>query len=114
MATVQALWAEAWARILEAFPDAEDRLRSLPHAVGELEASAARWCGRVVREETEIIEAEAKVAEWADAVLEALARQDHARSERLCSDCGAVDVSTVAPGLTGGRVCSKCLREAAA
>jgi hypothetical protein len=109
---IAALWGEAWARLAVERPnDLEERLASLPPAVLSLEASAARWSARVLKGEADAIEVEAKIAEWADAVLAALAAQDHARSERLCLDCGAGDVPTVAPGLTGSRVCARCLRE---
>jgi hypothetical protein len=116
MTTVHTMWAASWARILAEYPDAEARLAQLPRhgAVAQLEASAARWAARVARGEADAIELEAKLADWVDGVLGALASQDDARSRRLCIDCAADDVPTVAPGLTGGRVCARCLREAAA
>jgi hypothetical protein len=111
-AAVKAAWSAAWDRLRAECPDVEDRLASLPAAVHRLEASAGRWGARVLRGEADLLECEAKIADWADAVLGALAGLDQARSERLCIDCAADDVPTVAPGLTGGRVCARCLREA--
>jgi hypothetical protein len=96
------------------FPDAESRLAKLPHAgkVAKLEQSAARRGARVVRGEIAISDFVARLREWENAAADALTKQDHTRSERLCLDCGAADVPTVSPGLTGGRVCSRCSREA--
>lgn len=111
---VAGLWAAAWTLLCASFPDAESRLAQLPHAgkVAKLEASAARRGSRVVRGELALPEFVARLREWENAAADALTKQDHARSLRTCLDCGTGDVPTVAPGLTSGRVCRRCLREA--
>jgi hypothetical protein len=108
---VAELWAAAWERILGEHPDIEACLASLPPAVQRLEASAARWAARVVRGEADAIELEAKLQEFSDAVIAALASQDHARSQHLCGDCGTHDEQATLTGL-GNVVCRTCLREA--
>lgn len=111
---VASLWAEAWVSICASFPDAETRLAQLPHAgkVARLEASAARRGARVVRGDLALAEFVASLREWKNAAADALAAQDHGRSLHTCLDCGAAGVPTFALSLTGGRVCSTCLREA--
>jgi len=112
---VAGAWAATWSRLAAAHGDLEGRLASLPRAgvVARLEASAGRQAGRAVRGgEAELEEFKARLARWEAAVANALAELDHARSLALCSDCGAAGVPTVAPGLTGGRVCQRCLRTA--
>jgi hypothetical protein len=111
--TIAALWAAAWTLLCASFPDAEGRLTQLPHAgkVARLEASAARRGARVMRGELALSEFASRLREWSTAAADALTKQDHALSLRTCLDCGAADVPTVRPGLTGGRACSRCLRE---
>jgi hypothetical protein len=79
--------------------------------VARAQAAAGREAGRIQRGAGDLGELERRLQTWEAEVLKALAAQDHARSERLCLDCGTGDVPTVAPGLTSGRVCSTCLRE---
>ena len=112
--TIAALWAAAWTLLCASFPDAEGRLAQLPHAgkVARLEASAARRGARVIRGEIALSEFASRLREWSTSAADALTKQDHALSLRTCLDCGAADVPTVRPGLTGGRACSRCLREA--
>jgi uncharacterized protein YyaL (SSP411 family) len=57
-----------------------------------------------------VAELDRRLRAWEAAALKALAEQDHARSERLCLDCGDGDAETVLPALTSGRVCRRCLR----
>jgi hypothetical protein len=105
---IAALWREAWNRIRAEHDDFEARFASLPSAVSRLEASAARWAARVLRGQADAIEAEAKIADWADAVIAALAVQDHARSRRVCADCGTADARGIVTTGTG-RHCRRCL-----
>jgi hypothetical protein len=108
---IAALWGETWRRLRAEYPDVEESTASLPPAVHRLEASAARWAGRVVRGEADLVEFEAKLSDWEDAVIASLAAKDQARSLRTCGDCGAPDTATHATGLTGVRACSRCLKE---
>jgi hypothetical protein len=107
------LWASAWARLASEHPDLEDRLAELERCPGVSRAMAAagREAGRCQRGDGDLAELERRLRAFEAAALKAIAAQDHARSERLCLDCGAADVPTVAPGLTSGRVCTRCLRE---
>jgi len=108
------LWASAWSRLTVEHPDLDDRWTSVEHgpAVARAMAAAGRESGRCLRLTTgDLAELDRRLRAWEASVLKALAAQDHARSERLCGDCGAENVDTVQPGLTGGRVCGRCLRE---
>lgn len=98
---VSGLWASAWTMLCASFPDAESRLAALPRAgkVARLEASAARRGARVVRGELALSEFATRLREWLDAAADALTKQDHVASTRLCGDCGDSDVATVQPGV---------------
>jgi hypothetical protein len=113
---VQGLWSSAWSVLQAERPDLEGDLAALERALparhrslARLEASAAREAARVLRGQGSQDELAKRLQVWVDGVLEALAELDTARSERLCADCAAENVATVAPGLTGGRVCAGCL-----
>ncbi len=113
---VAALWAESWARLAGEHPDLDDRwptVERLP-AVARAMAACGREASRCQRGVGDLAELEIRLRAWELAVLKALAAADHAKSERLCLDCGGTDAKaeTVLPGLTSGRVCRKCLREA--
>jgi hypothetical protein len=116
---VRVAWSEAWSRLRAEHPDIEEKLAEIEQAcptrartIERLVASAGRWSGRAVRGEASPAELLKKLQVWQAAVLDALTELDHARAVRLCIDCGDSDVATVQPGLTSGRVCARCLREA--
>jgi len=114
--SVSDLWKASWARLRTEHHDLDERwatIESCP-SVARSMASAGREAGRVVRGAGSLAELKNRLGKWEASVLKALAAQDHARSERLCLDCAGTDAETetVLPGLTSGRVCRKCLREA--
>lgn len=117
LVAVKAAWAASWSRLLAEYHDAEARLADLEHAeptrfraIERLAGAAGREGGRVVRGGGSATELDARLRQWERAVADALAGMDHAKSLRLCADCGEADTDTVLPGLTGGRVCARCLR----
>jgi len=111
---VAAHWGQSWGRLRTECPDIEDRWTTIERcpSVARTMAAAGRQAGRCQRGPGDLSELETRLRAWEAAVLRALSAQDQAKSERLCGDCGAEDVSTVLPKLTGSRVCSRCLREA--
>lgn len=118
-AAIRAAWAASWQRLVGIHPDVELRLADLERShpstgrsLARLAGSAGRAFGRAVRGEAPMAEAEARLMVWERAVLDALAELDTERSRALCLDCGAANVATVAPGLTGARICACCAGEA--
>jgi hypothetical protein len=111
---VTALWAAAWGRLAAEHPDLDGRLASVEHvpAVARALAAAGREAGRCQRGAGDLAELERRLSTWQASVLKALAARDQVRSVRLCIDCGDSDTPTIQPGLTGGRVCARCTREA--
>jgi hypothetical protein len=113
MSTVAALWSAAYQRLALEYLDIETRLPSVEQcpSVARVQAAAGREAGRIQRGAGDLAELGRRLQTWEAEVLAAIAGQDSARSERLCIDCGAADVPTIQPGLTGGRICRRCLRE---
>lgn len=110
---IAAVWSESWAHLASEIPDLEVRLPTVERQPGVARAMAAagREAGRCQRGAGDLAELERRLRAWENAVLQAMVAQDHARSERLCADCGAEDTPTISPGLTSGRICHACARE---
>ena len=83
---------------MSTYPDAGDRLADVELRL-PFQAAAIAACER-----------RGDAVGWEAAVVDAFAKVDSLRSYRVCGECGAANVPTLLPRLTGARRCAACIR----